>query len=381
VENILKELTRLLSAYRHADRVLSVVRKIREVYSRIRSDYSEVRIMHVCGTHEHTITYYGIRSLLPDGIDLIAGPGCPVCIVPARDIDEVIEAGFKYNIRIYTYGDMYRVPGSKMSLARARAEGLDVKVVYSFLDAVRDAKRTGKESLFFGVGFETTQPTVASRIVYGIPENLKVYSSYRLTVPVMRYVLRRPDIPLNGVIAPGHVSTIVGASAWSFIAEEFNLPVIIAGFEPLDVVLAVLTILKQLVMGKPTVVNLYSRTVTWRGNRVAQDYVRRVFDITDGYWRGLGLIPETALEFKDEYEHVNARKYFRVKVSSSRDTIPGCKCPDIILGKAKPIDCPYFMKSCTPQHPLGACMVSQEGTCSIWARFGCRLRLKINVDS
>jgi len=375
--NSIQDIVKVLSDYRKAEKIMRISAKIKEISRKLRKDYEIIKIMHVCGTHEHTITYFGLRSLLPENIDLIAGPGCPVCIVPARDIDEIIKIGLEYGVRIYTYGDMYRVPGSHVSLAKARAEGLDVKVVYSFIDAIRDAEKINKDTIFFGVGFETTQPTIASRIIHGIPKNLKIYSSYRLTVPVMRYVLDRPDIPLNGIIAPGHVSVIVGAGAWGYISQEYGLPVVIAGFEPLDIMLAVLVILTQLSKGQAETINIYTRTVTWHGNKVAQEYIKKVFNVTDGAWRGLGVIPETALEFKEEYLPINAKEHFKVSITSSRDIVPGCKCPEIILGKAKPTDCPYFLKACTPQNPLGACMVSQEGTCAIWAKYGFRPNLKI----
>ena len=356
----------IVRKFRDKKLIEAVSKSIEKVAKKL--DY--VRIMHVCGTHEHTITFFGLRSLLPDNVELIAGPGCPVCIVPAREVDEAIEIALS-GIRVYTYGDMYKVPGTKMSLADARSEGADVKVIYGFNDVVRLHMKDQREAVFFAVGFETTAPTVAALIDRGlIPKGLMILPAFRLTVPIMKYILSDSEIDIDGVICPGHVSAIVGAGAWSFIPRIAKIPAVVAGFEPLDVMLAVLSILEMLLNGKPRLVNEYSRVVSWRGNIIAKRYVQKVFYKADGEWRGIGMVKKSRLLLKSKFKHLNARYRLKISVSEGPDFKPGCRCADIILGKAKPTDCPLFMHSCTPERPQGPCMVSSEGTCSIWAKYG-----------
>ncbi len=376
MENLLKFIER---EYRRGKALKIVLNKIHEIYKEIRKEASEIKIMGFCGTHEHTITYYGLRYLMPEGIELIAGPGCPVCITPARDIDEAVELALK-GARVYTYGDIYRARGSKMSLRDARAEGGDVIVVYSFLDAVKIAKRDKRPSVFFAIGFETTVPTLAPYLVKEmVPNNLKILVSYHLTPPAMRYVLDQPDIPLNGVIAPGHVSTIIGAKSWSFVATEYKTPVVVAGFEPLDVLIAIYEILKQIKERKAELVNEYSRVVRWEGNLIAQKYMNAVFKKADGLWRGMGELPDSVYVFREKYKKYDSRREYKVRVKGGLDYLPGCKCAEITVGKAYPTDCPLFMKSCTPSNPKGPCMVSVEGTCFIWARFGGKISKEFNI--
>jgi len=355
--------------------VRRIVRKIHE----LAKDMGDIKIMGFCGTHEYVISYYGIRSIMPDNVELIAGPGCPVCVVPASYIDECIRLALD-GIRVFTYGDMYRVPGSKMSLSQARAEGADVKVVYSFLDAIKLA-RDGKESVFFGIGFETTQPSVASRIVHGdVPENLKIVSAYRLTPPIMRYILEKvKDVKINGIIAPGHVSTITGSKAWEFLPKEFKIPVVVAGFEPYDVIIAIFEILRQIKFKDLRLFNEYSRAVREEGNVKAWQYVMKAFRISDASWRGIGLVEKSGLELRNEFIKYDAKVEYGLKFKGGRDVIPGCRCADVILGRAKPTDCPLFLKVCRPSSPKGPCMVSSEGTCAIWARYG-TLKIGINLN-
>lgn len=370
-----KDLQDVLSRYRDLDTAKRIVDRVSAYWDRLKEGgLKEVKIMHVCGTHEHTITYFGIRSLLPSQIELIAGPGCPVCIVPAKEVDYAIELCLN-GIEVYTYGDMFRVPGTKKSLAKAKAEGGDVKVVYSFLDAVRQASASKKDSVFFAVGFETTQPSTATQLHGGhVPENLSLLVSYRLTVPAMKFVLNQPDIPLNGIIAPGHVSTIVGAGAWKYIVDDYGITTVVAGFEPVDVLLAVSMILRQLALNQAKLLNEYSRAVTYEGNVKAKQLITRVFEVVDREWRGLGVLPLSGLRLAETYKGFDAEERHGLKLSSSVDVKPGCRCPDVVLGRAKPTDCQMFMKACTPSTPLGPCMVSSEGTCSIWAKYGHRLK-------
>ena len=363
---------RYLQRYRNKELVSQYIRRIHQLKKKIETDVTNdtLKIMNFCGTHEFTITYYGIRSLMPDGVELVAGPGCPVCVTPAREIDEAIEIS-KHAV-LLTYGDMYKVPGTKMSLAQAKAIGGDVRVVYGFRDALKLALlQSNKEFVFFAVGFETTAPTVASYVVNDkIPRNLHLLVSYRITVPIMRYVLESGKHDLRGIIAPGHVSTIIGASAWSFVPDEFGVPLVVAGFEPLDVVIAIYEILKQIYDGKPRLVNEYSRVVTWEGNLKAKEYLLKAFDSVDGLWRGIGLVPNSVWRLKEKYSYLDARKKYDIHIEYSIDLKPGCRCAEITLGLAKPTDCKYFGKACTPEHPLGPCMVSSEGACAIWFKYG-----------
>lgn len=352
--------------------IKTYVNKIHQLKKRIEAEVTSdtIKIMNFCGTHEFTITYYGIRSLMPEGIELIAGPGCPVCVTPAREIDEAIE--ISRQAAVLTYGDMYKVPGSRISLAQAKAFGGDVRVVYGFRDAVRTAlAEPDKEFVFFAVGFETTAPTVASYVVdNGVPKNLTLLVSYRITVPIMRYILESGKHDLNGIIAPGHVSTIIGAGAWSFVPEEFGVPLVVAGFEPLDVIIAIYEILKQIYERRPRLVNEYSRVVTWEGNLIAKKYLREAFDTVDGLWRGIDIVPKSVWRLKERYSHLDAREKYDVRIEHSIDLKPGCRCAEVVLGLAKPTDCKFFGKACTPEHPIGPCMVSSEGTCSIWFKYG-----------
>lgn len=338
-----------------------------------------VKIMDFCGTHEWTITSYGLRYLMPSNVELIAGPGCPVCITPAYYVDAAIKLAMN-NIRIFTYGDSYKLPGLARvgirTLAEAKARNADVEVVYSMMDAIRIAEEDKKESTFLAIGFETTAPSVIAPVVQGkIPSNFTIINVHRLTPPVARYILENvPEVSLNGIIAPGHVSTITGANAWKFIPEEFNIPTVIAGFEPLDVLLAILEILRQIVEGKPKLVNEYSRVVSWSGNVKAQKLLSECCEEVDAAWRGIGFVPKSGLIFKDKYSKVDALKQYGISELTpdewKYDLPSGCRCADVTIGKSKPTDCQMFMRNCTPANPYGPCMVSMEGACAIWAKFG-----------
>lgn len=324
-----------------------------------------IKLCHVCGTHEWTITHSGLRTLLPENVALIAGPGCPVCIVPAREIDEAIWLSLN-GVTVLTFGDMYRVPGSEISLEDARSQRGEVRVVYSVRDAVEIAeKNPSKEFVFFAIGFETTTPMNAVE-AERYPENFSLLVSHRLIPPALDALIGMDDLNLDGFIAPGHVSTIIGMKPYKKY-PEMGMPTVIAGFEPLDVLMSVYMILKQIRNGKPKLENEYSRAVSYEGNVKAQEVVARVFDTVDGAWRGIGTIPDSALKLKDKFSTFDARKKFEIEVGPGRDVHPGCSCPQVILGKISPDKCPLFMTACTPEKPKGACMVSREGTCHTWA--------------
>ena len=324
-----------------------------------------LKICHVCGTHEWTITHSGLRSLLPGNVSLIAGPGCPVCIVPAREIDEAVWLALN-KATVVTFGDMYRAPGTEMSLADARSRGGEVRVVYSVRDAAAMARRQPeRDYVFFAIGFETTAPMNGLEIPR-CPENLSFLVSHRLIPPAMAFLAGLEDLEIDGFIAPGHVSTIIGMRPYLRFPEE-GMPTVIAGFEPLDVLMAVYMILKQIRSGRAKLENEYTRAVTHEGNIKAQAAISRVFDVVDGAWRGIGEIPSSALRLKEEFSRRDARERHDIEVGPSRDLHPGCRCSEVIIGRIAPKECPLFMRACTPERPKGACMVSSEGTCRIWA--------------
>ncbi len=326
--------------------------------------------MHVCGTHEQSITKHGLRAILPKNVRLISGPGCPVCVTPAKEVDAAVELA-RQGITLLTYGDMFRVPGSRLSLAQCRAEGADVRIVLGIEHAIEIATaEKDKEFVFFSPGLDTTAPSVAAAVLRGLPENLSILNSLRLTVPVMELLLGIGDLHFQGYIAPGHVSAIIGASAYTDLAESYSMPVVVAGFEPMDVLIAVAMLIKQVNSGVARVENEYSRVVKWEGNLRAKKAVEKVFKVVTGEWRGIGRVPFSKLEFREEYSNMDAMQRYKVKTGKSRDLHPACSCHLVITGRIEPVECKLFAEVCTPLKPYGPCMVSQEGTCNIYYRFG-----------
>jgi len=340
-----------------------IAQKIREIAPKD----EQVKFCHVCGTHEWTITHYGLRSLLPRNVEVIAGPGCPVCIVPAAEIDEAVQLAQK-GVVITCFGDVLRVPGSHMSLLEAKAAGADVRVVYSVSDAVEMAKREkSKEFTFFAVGFETTAPATAVEVLSKPPENVSFLVSHRLIPPAMELLLGVGDLNISGFIAPGHVSAIIGLKPYELFPRVYRMPTVVAGFEPIDVLMGIYMLLKQRVEGAARLENEYMRVVKWEGNPRALQMMTQAFAVTGGNWRGIGRLPNSALRLRDEFRAYDAREKFDVHVAEGRDILLGCECHLVIIGKIKPDECPMFMKACTPAKPVGACMVSSEGTCRVWA--------------
>jgi hydrogenase expression/formation protein HypD len=327
-----------------------------------------VKFCHICGTHEWTITHYGLRSLLPRNVEVIAGPGCPVCIVPAAEIDEAVQLA-KKGVVVTCFGDVLRVPGSEMSLLEAKAAGADVRVVYGVSDAVEMAARErGKQFTFFAVGFETTAPSTAVEALGQPPENFSFLVSHRLIPPAMELLLGVGDLNISGFIAPGHVSAIIGLRPYELFPRVYRMPTVVAGFEPIDVLMAIYMILKQLSEKTARLENEYSRVVKWEGNTRALEMMSRAFAVTSGNWRGIGRLPDSALKLREELKAYDAREKFGVHVEQGKDILLGCECHLVIIGKIKPDECPMFMKACTPAKPVGACMVSSEGTCRVWAK-------------
>ncbi len=327
------------------------------------------KFCHVCGTHEWTITHYGLRYLLPESVDVIAGPGCPVCVLPAAEIDEAIFLALK-GVTLVTFGDLLRVPGSEGSLQETKAAGGDIRIVYSLVDAVKMAeKQPFKDFVFFAIGFETTAPSTAVEVLNQPPENFSFLVAHRLIPPAMELLLGIGDLHIDGFIAPGHVSTIIGIKPYEIFPSAYYMPTVVAGFEPLDILFALSMLLQQVKDGKARLENEYKRSATWEGNIKAQKLMQKVFNVVDGHWRGLGKLPLSALALKEEFAIYDARKKYGIKIEGSRDLMPGCLCHLVMIGKIKPPECPLYMEACTPQTPKGACMVSIEGTCRIWAKY------------
>jgi len=324
--------------------------------------------MHVCGSHEWTITHFGIRTLLPENVEVRAGPGCPVCVTPAADIDAAVRLSMEGKT-ILTYGDMSRAKGSGMSLFEAKAAGGDFRVVYSVHDAVTmAAENPGREHVFFAVGFETTAPPTAYEILRGPPRNLTFLTAYRYVPPAVEAVSQSPDLAVSGFLNAGHASTVTGMKAYEPCFNKTKKPMVFAGFEPVDVLISVAMLLRQFVSGEPKMENEYTRAVTWEGNTRAQAAMDKVFDRVDGYWRGVATIPLSGFKIRTEFTDFDARTRFGLRETpGSEQFVPEARCGDVIIGKIDPPECPLYMKGCTPNSPKGPTMVSAEGTCKIWA--------------
>jgi hydrogenase expression/formation protein HypD len=335
---------------------------------------SPVSVMHVCGSHEQAIAKFGLRASFPRELDVIMGPGCPVCITDLPEVDEaVVLAG--QGVRVATYGDMLRVPGTVESLADARAKGAPVNVVYSVAQAVELARKSSEEVVFFATGFETTAVATAAVLLAGPPSNFSVLSAHKYIPPVMEIVAEMPETRVEGFLAAGHAATITGWGVFEPFVERHGLPVVVAGFEPLDILAGLVSLVELIRDGAPKVVNAYPRCVTKEGNRAAQDSLWRVFRPLGGRWRGIAHVPNGNLRLTDEWERFDARKRFPIDLSSLWDYAPSaltqdCICGDIMAGISSPSDCRLFGKECVPEAPVGACMVSSEGTCKIWHQYG-----------
>ncbi len=345
---------------------------IAEIERAVRPDGSYT-FMEVCGTHTVAIARNGLRRLLPPQIRLVSGPGCPVCVTSTEYMDKAIAYAERQGVTVTTFGDMVRVPGSSSTLERAKARGADVRVVLSALDAVAVARENAERTVvFLGIGFETTVPTVAAAIKRARAESLEnflVFSAHK-TMPVpMRVLASDPAIGIRGYICPGHVSTITGLAPFRPLADEYGIPAAVAGFEPADVLRAVLALVHQRNAGEARVENLYRRSVRDGGNPKAQRIVREVFEQSDSWWRGLGNLPGSGLAIRPEYAAHDAETVLPVEVPPGREP-PGCRCGDVLKGIIVPSECPLFKKTCTPENPLGACMVSQEGVCAAAYKWG-----------
>ncbi|RLC80445.1 MAG: hydrogenase formation protein HypD [Chloroflexi bacterium] len=348
-----------------------LARKLVELIHRMST--RPVKLMEFCGGHTHAILKYGIRQLMPPTVKMLSGPGCPVCVTDNQDLDFALALAHLPDVIITTFGDMMRVPGSYSSLFEAKAEGADVRMVYSTLDALEIARANpGKKVVFLGVGFETTAPTVAASILQAQEEGIRNYfvlSMHKLTPPATKAILDSGEVRLDGVIGPGHVTTVIGWKAWEFLPQDYGVPCAVAGFEPLDILKAIAELVRMLEEGSPAVVNAYTRSVTAEGNLRAQEIMYRVFEVGPARWRGLGELPASGLLIREEFAEFDARRNFQVEVKPPREH-KGCRCGDILRGVAAPPDCPLFRRVCTPENPMGPCMVSSEGACAAYFAYG-----------
>jgi hydrogenase expression/formation protein HypD len=332
----------------------------------------QVNIMEVCGTHTVAIFRTGIKSTLPEGLKLISGPGCPVCVTGQSYIDIVLELADRDDCLIATYGDMIRVPGEGGSLETKQTKA-NVKIVLSSEDAIQLAKdNPGKTIVFVAVGFETTAPATAVVVKEAAAEsidNFCVLSGHKLVVPAMRALLSEKNHNIDGFLCPGHVSVIIGYGAFREIVEDFYRPCVVAGFEPLQIIQGLSEICRQLEAGKPELKSIYTAVVTEKGNTAAQKIIDECFEPADGYWRGLGKIKKSTLKLKDKYSRFDAFKRFDITETPTEDR-SGCRCGEVLCGLIEPPQCGLFEESCTPDMPVGPCMVSSEGACAAWFKYG-----------
>jgi hydrogenase expression/formation protein HypD len=334
----------------------------------------QVAVMHVCGSHEQAIAKFGLRSTFPRGLDVIMGPGCPVCITDVPEIDEAVALA-RQGVCIATYGDMVRVPGTVDSLADARSRGARIETVYSVAQAVDLARTTDGEVVFFATGFETTAVATAAVLLRGVPPNFSVLSAHKYIPPVMEIVAEMPNTRVAGFLAAGHAAAITGSAIFEPFVARHGRPVVVAGFEPLDILAALVRLVAMIADGERAVANMFPRCVTEAGNRNAQRQLWRVFRPIGGRWRGIAHVPNGNLRLRDDWAHVDARRRFTIDLSSIWRAAPPalarqCICGNIMAGIATPTDCQLFGNACVPDAPVGACMVSSEGACRIWHEYG-----------
>ena len=333
-----------------------------------------ISVMHVCGSHEQSIAKFGLRSILPRRLNVIMGPGCPVCVTDVPEVDEAVVLAQDGKI-IATYGDMLKVPGTAGSLADVQAAGARVEVVYSAVQAVELARDTTEEVVFFASGFETTAVATAAIVLDQPPPNLTILSAHKYIPPVMEIVAEMPETRVEGFLAAGHAAAITGSAIFERFVEKHRLPVVVAGFEPLDILAGLVKLVELIRDGTPAVANMFPRCVTPEGNRNAQRQLWRVFRATGGVWRGIAHVPNGNLRLRDEFRQLDARQRFAIDLRRLWTHAPSrltqvCICGDIMAGISSPSSCSLFGKECLPENPVGACMVSSEGTCRIWHQYG-----------
>lgn len=332
----------------------------------------DITIMEVCGTHTMAIFRYGIRDILPNNIKVLSGPGCPVCVTPQSYIDAAIELSKRNEVIIATFGDMLRVPGKEMSLLERRSQGGDIRIVYSAMDAMQLASDNPfKRVVFLSVGFEATIPMSAITAIKAKMKNIKnlfFFTAHKIVPPVMEILVKDPELKIDGFLLPGHVSAIIGTKPFEFLASQYKIPAVITGFEPLDILQGIKKLLEMIYNKENFVSNQYKRVVSKNGNVHALEYVEKVFKCRESRWRGIGIVPFSGYVFREEFEEFDALKHFQIEYKEY-DGCDGCRCGEILKGKITPMQCPLFKKVCTPEKPVGSCMVSTEGTCAAYYKY------------
>lgn len=345
----------------------------KEIVDRLRTMDLDLTLMHVCGTHQDTLIRFGLDAVFRDvGVDIRQGPGCPVCVTPQVEIEEILAIA-RFGVTVTAFGDAMKVPGESGSLNAAKTDGADVRIVFSIDDAVALARRIKKEVVFMGIGFETTAPTTASALLADPPDNFSVLSCHRTVPPALEAIAQMGEIKLDGMIEPGHVSTIIGTEPYGFLSKRYHMPQVVAGFEPIDLMMAVYMLASQVRDGRAEVENEYARVVHSEGNKLALDAMRKAFEPSDVLWRGFPVIKKSGLALRRNLEEHDARKRFDKILcpveAREYGEAKGCRCGEMLRGITTSEDCPLFGKRCTPNSPVGPCMVSREGSCYIAYRY------------
>jgi hydrogenase expression/formation protein HypD len=361
--------------FRDRDKAATLAAEIGKLVASIEMpEHRPIHIMEVCGGHTHSIFRYGLAGMLPKQLELVHGPGCPVCVLPMGRVDDCIAIAEQPNVILTTFGDAMRVPGSRKSLLQAKADGADVRMVYSPMDALALArKHPDREVVFFGLGFETTMPATALTVLQAQSEgidNFSVLSNHITIVPTIKAILDSPDVRIDGFLGPGHVSMVIGAGPYEFIAHHYRRPLVVAGFEPLDILQAIWMVLKQIKERRAEVENQYARVVQQGGNAAALRAISHVYELRPFFeWRGLGSIDHSGVRIRAQYARFDAEKKFAVPNASIADP-KSCQCGEVLKGAIKPWQCKVFGTACTPQTPVGALMVSSEGACAAYYQYG-----------
>ena len=357
---------RFITEFRRSDLADGLIAQINQ------RSRTPARLMEFCGGHTVTIFKYGIRQILPDNIEMVSGPGCPICVTANADLDKAIALAKIPQVIIATFGDMLKVPGSRNSLQELKAEGSDVRIVYSALDAIAIAQENPTRSVvFLGIGFETTAPTIAASILQAEDRRINNYyvlSLHKLCPPVIRAILDSDEVELQGLVCPGHVSVIIGSHPWDFIARDYGIPCVVSGFEPVDILQCVAMLVDQVESGRSEVEIAYRRGVRPEGNEEAIRLMEQVFEPGPATWRGIGEVPDSGLKIRNKYQHFDAAVAFDIDPGQPYEP-DGCLCGDILRGVKTPPDCQLFGNACIPQYPVGPCMVSSEGTCSAYYNY------------
>jgi hydrogenase expression/formation protein HypD len=366
---------KFVDEFRDNEKAQTLKREIHMLAGRIgRTREKPLLLMEFCGGHTHAIFRYGIEQMLPDSIEMVHGPGCPVCVLPMGRVDDCVALAERPGVIFATFGDAMRVPGSRKSLLQAKAAGADIRMVYSPLDALSLARKNpGHEVIFFGLGFETTMPSTALTVLQAKKEgirNFSLFCNHITTVPTIKAILDSPDMKIDGFLAPGHVCMVIGARPFDFVARDYNRPIVITGFEPLDILQSIWMLLKQLAEGRCEVENQYSRVVPPAGNKAALEAISKVFEIREFFeWRGLGSIDHSGVKIREAYADFDAERKFQVPNLQIADP-RSCQCGEVVKGVIKPWECKIFGTACTPETPMGALMVSSEGACAAYFSYG-----------